>query len=396
MIIRRKWCLLFVTFWLLMLPKHAALAQTTLAGSKSIFEIWMPAVAALVGGLISGILGPLLKDVVIQRWNERRADKKLQDQIERSYFAPISASAEKVIWRMSEIILEKRAHFLLLKTCPRNFSQYKRISTLYRIAALLGWIRAISLELSALPRGGFGATSPVFKALAKVQSALADGHGVEKRRVRSFCTGCGIDVSTLTESQFASLAASFEVAMYALATDELRKNHHHLVDSTTLQQEFVCRGLLKLLEDHGLNHSLEDQKFLSSIPSLIGFLGYREALIYREWQDAIGDAMIVKDELSTARRYRIIGFEEFERLIASGTFNWIEPFREFIEDVDFETPDLTDERPKHLRDLAEGVAAVLVAISDSSQGELVNPEALKRARQILGSRHSDKNSMSVT
>ena len=379
----RTWCMCWLLPWLCLLPKQGALAQAASAVGRSSSEIWMPALAALVGGLISGILGPLLKDVFIQRWNERRSDQKLRGQIEQNYFAPLSASAEKLIWRMSEILISQRSHFLMLKTNPKDFSQYKRLSTLYRIAALLGWIRAINLELSALPRGGFGITSPVFKALSKVQSAMADGHGVEERRIRSFCKACDINISALAGDQLSSLAASFEVAMYAIAGDELRDNHHHLLNSTVLHQEFICRSLLQFLADKGLVCSLNEEQFRSVLESLVGCLGYREALIYREWQDAIGDAVIVKDEYSTARKYRIISFEEFERLLVSGTFNWVKPLRKFIEDVDFESLDLMDERPKHLHDLTKGVAEVLVAISDSSQGVLVNPTALERAQKML-------------
>lgn len=380
---KHAWSRWLTLAWLCILPKETALAQVASAGGKTDYEIWMPALAALAGGLISGVIGPLLKDVAIQRWNEQHTDKKLRSQIEQSYFAPLSASAEKLIWRMSEIIITGRSQFLMRKTHPKNFSQYKRISTLYRIASLLGWIRAIHLELSALPHGGFGSSSPVFKALAKVQSALADGHNVEEQRVRLFCTTCGIDLSKLTKDQLTSLASSFEVAMYTLVGDELSQDHLHLVNSNTLRQEFICRGLLQFMEEKGLICSLDDQALRSILPNLIGGLGCREALIYREWQDAIGDAKIVKDELSTSRRYRIIGFEEFTRLLMSGASDWIEPFQEFIEDVDFENSDPADERPKHLRDLAQGVASVLVAISNSSQNALVNHAALERAGQIL-------------
>jgi hypothetical protein len=374
-------CLSSFLYFLILDP--GALAQAAPAGAKTRSEIWMPALAALTGGLISGVLGPLLKDVAIQHWNECRSDDKLREQIEQSYFAPLSASAEKLIWRMSEMLVDRRTHFLLLKTHPKDFSQYKRLSTLYRVAALLGWMRAISLELSALPRGGFGANSPVLKALGKVQSTLADGHDVEERRLRSFRQACGIDVSALTNNKFGSLAARFETTVYALVDEEVRNNHRHLLSSEPLHQEFICRGLLNFLADKKLACSLDDQALRSVFPSLVGCLGYREVLIYREWQDAIGDAVIMKDEHSTARRYRIIGFEEFERLMDADTHSWTKPLKQFIEDVDFENPDPMDERPKQLLDLAKGVAEVLVAISTSSQGALVNPIALTRAQRML-------------
>ncbi len=380
---RRAWGMCWLLSWLYFFPNQGALAQAASTVGRSGSEIWMPALAALVGGVVSGIVGPILRDIVLQKWNQSRSEKTLREQIEQNYFAPLSASAEKLIWRMSEILISKRSHFLLLKASPKDFNQYKRLSTLYRIAALLGWIRAINLELSALPRGGFGATSPVFKALAKVQSAMADGHGVEERRIRSFCKACNINISALSKDQLSSLAASFEVAMYTIAGDELRDNHHHMLSSTKLHQEFVCKSLVQFLVDKQLVCSIDGENFSTILEGLVSCLGYREALIYREWQDAIGDAVIVKDEHSMARKYRIIGFEEFGRLLVSGIFNWIKPLREFIEDVDFESLDSMDERPRHLHDLTKGVAEVLVAISENGQSALVNPAALEQARKIL-------------
>lgn len=277
------------------LGSSEAFAQVNTTG-KAGFELWMPALAALVGGLISGVLGPFLKDVVIQRWNERRLDRRLKEQILESYFAPLSAAAEKITWRMAEIFLEKRPHFLLLKTRPADYNNYKRLSTLYRIAALLGWIRALNLELSALPRGGFGVASPFLPALGKVQSALADGHDVEETRIRSFCAACDIDLNGVPDADVAILAARFEVEMYSIVGDEIKGSHRHLVDSSDLQQEFIGRGLLRLLSDNGFPHSLDDDAFRAALPKMIACLGYREALIYREWQESIGDAVIVKDE----------------------------------------------------------------------------------------------------
>src|SRR6516225_7876018 len=123
---RRAWGLCWLLLWLCLIPERGVLAQAAPVVAKTTFEIWMPAVAALVGGLLSGILGPLLKDVVIQRWNERRSDQRLREQIEQSYFAPLSASAEKLIWRMSEILMDQRPHFLMLKTNPKDYNRYKR------------------------------------------------------------------------------------------------------------------------------------------------------------------------------------------------------------------------------------------------------------------------------
>ncbi|WP_204320594.1 hypothetical protein, partial [Klebsiella pneumoniae] len=71
----------------------------------------------------------------------------------RQYLAPLSESCEKIVWRSKEIFIDKRHAFLKTSTLPLDFNAYKRISTLYRIATLIGWIRGMNLELRALPRG---------------------------------------------------------------------------------------------------------------------------------------------------------------------------------------------------------------------------------------------------
>lgn len=358
-----------------------AFAQAVPAPVKSGSELWMPVWATLAGGFIGSLLGPIIKEIAMQTWSAWRSEKVQREQIEQSYFAPLSAASEKLIWRMSEIFIDNRAQFLLIKTLPKDYNTYKRLSTLYRIAAVIGWIRALNLELNALPRGGLGASSPVLKALSTVQSALADGHGVEERRFRSFCGKFDIDLASLDKKRLATLSASFEVVMYSLAGDDMKKSHRHLRDSKPLHQEFICRGLVQFLGENEVTHSLDDDKFRQLLPELIECLGYRESLIYREWQEAIGDAMIVKDEHSAARRYRIVGFEEFERMMSAGSFSWAAALRDLVEDVSFEPFDPTDERPKHLRDLAKGVATVLIEIHDK-HASIVNTAAVERARQI--------------
>ena len=120
----------------------------------------------------------------------------------------------------------------------------------------------------------------------------------------------------------------------------------------------------------------------------IGPISFREALIYRDWQDAIGDAVLARDE-DSPRRYKIIGYEKFEEILQSQSL-WMEVFRDSIVDIDFESVDPSDFRAKQLHDLAAGVSKVLVAISSTDESDLVHRAALDVAGKIIAKWESSK------
>ena len=62
----------------------------------------------------------------------------------------LAADAVNLLWRLDEILFKQRGQYLSENAPPTPFNQYKLISTCYRIAAILGWIRAIRLEQSYL------------------------------------------------------------------------------------------------------------------------------------------------------------------------------------------------------------------------------------------------------
>ena len=110
-------------------------------------------------------------------------------------------------------------------------------------------------------------------------------------------------------------------------------------------------------------------------------MSYREALIYRDWQDAIGDAMLEKDP-DSVRRFRIVGYERFEEILKGESF-WMVAFRGSIDDIDFEAIDPNDLRAKQLKNLAVDVANVLISLSRTEEKDLVDGSALERASEIV-------------
>lgn len=373
-----------IIFLLALLPaillSSAAISDNAPMSSNITTSIWWVPVAAALIGAVSALLTPLIKDLLIQRLNENWATSNKQREIFRNYAAPLVASCDKLMWRFSEIFIESRHQFLKTATLPLVFNDYKRRSTLYRIASLLGWIRAIHLELSALPRGASGFLTPVSKAIANVQSALADGPYVELHRLEQICTVWRIPLDGISEDDRKSLAARFEVQLYNLAGNSLKDDSDHLKKLDNEQKLGVCIKLSSYLCKELRRIELDNVVIAETVNQAISALSYREALIYRDWQDAIGDAMLEAD-LDSIRRFKIIGYQKFEEILA-GDAAWMRVFRGSIDDIDFDAIDANDFRAKQLRDLASGVASIVVRLAETEEKDLISEPVLEVARRL--------------
>ena len=341
---------------------------------------WLPLASALIGA-ISALIAPFVKDVLIQLWNEKRAKLDSQHEIFRNYAAPLTASSEKLIWRFSEIFLGNRHYFLKVAAMPFIYNEYKRKSTLYRIASLLGWIRAIHLELSALPRGASGFLTSISEAIGKIQGALADGPHVEVHRLEQLCAVWRLEIGSLLGEQKKSLATKVEVKLYELAGDNLKHDSRYIGNMTAEEKAKVCRSLANFLCDELRRAKLDEGVISETMNQAVAAMSYREALIYRDWQDAIGDAMLEKDP-DSVRRFRIAGYAKFEEILR-GEPPWIEVFRESINDIDFECIDPTDFRAKQLKDLSIAVSKLLISISRTEEKDLIDKSAFEVANKLV-------------
>ncbi len=130
-------------------------------------------------GTVLGLLSAVVTSFIIP-YVQRRMEKAEEKRgIYEKYAQPLAADAVNLIWRLDEILFEHRGQYLLEQAPPTPFNEYKRISTCYRIAAILGWIRAIRLEQSYLFYGDQVAVDALRRAVVDFESALADSPRVE-------------------------------------------------------------------------------------------------------------------------------------------------------------------------------------------------------------------------
>ena len=149
---------------------------------------WFSALdARLQTGIIAAavtLIGILLKDLAINTLQERRRTRQSVLSVYRSYADPLTSAATHLLWRLNEIFY-KESYYLKPEGEPTEFERYKQISTLYRLASLLGWIQAYRRELAFLPEAAPGKLRPLRDAITEFQMALADGSHVELQRLES-------------------------------------------------------------------------------------------------------------------------------------------------------------------------------------------------------------------
>jgi hypothetical protein len=355
-------------------PSLAASAPVTCPSATSMW--WVPLASALIG-VVAALATPFVKDVFIQAQNDRRAKLASQREIFRNYAAPLTASSEKLIWRFREIFIENRHQFLKTATLPLVYNEYKRKSTLYRMATLLGWVRAIHLELSALPRGASGLLTPISKAIGAVQSALADGPHVELHRLEQLCAVWRIEIPENVKN---NLATKIEVKLYELAGEKLKHESDYTRHLSHEEKTRLCQALATFLCQELGRAKPDDRVIEETVNQAITAMLYREALIYRDWQDAIGDAMLENDP-DSIRKFKIIGYKKFEDILSGDTL-WMGAFRDIINDIDFEYVNPNDFRAKQLKDLSRAVSNLLISLSGTEERDLVDTSALESATRL--------------
>ncbi len=351
----------------------AALTHAAVQASSTPLPVAAPPASSMVVwaaiiGATSALLVSILKDYLFERLKERRVREQSEATVYRQYLAPLSESCEKIVWRSKEIFIDKRHAFLKTSTLPLDFNAYKRISTLYRIATLIGWIRGMNLELRALPRGKTNVATPISKQIAAFQKALADGPHVELHRLTRLSALWGIDLTRLDQTCQAALAMRFEVEAHTATEGKLKSDPDPLRSLPVDKKLEICRRLAAYLAKETGGKAPDDDVVRETVERAVGGLSYREALLYRDWQDALGDAMIERDP-DSVRRFRIIGYEKFTRLLETDA-PWFAVLSRSIDDIDFDEIDPSDFRSQQLRDLSAAVASILIGIAGTKDASL--------------------------
>jgi hypothetical protein len=272
--------------------------------------------AALIAAAVS-LLTVGLSEVFL-RMRARRAAKQTIRETYQKYADPLALSSTALFWRLREAFDRRGGGFYLKGHVHlTRYEHYKALSTLYRMANLLGWILALRRELLFLPRTNPEEGERLDSALQRFTLALAEGGHVETRRVESLIGLWGVGVGAPPDA----------VARAGIQVDRRLKSflHENMASSASDLSDGDKLRLSQLVAD-AMTEALgcervADGVVLETHNRAMFYLSVREAWIYRDWQAAIGDVML-QEAQPGARLFEVLGYKDFEtlRVIQKGRF----------------------------------------------------------------------------
>jgi hypothetical protein len=326
---------------------------------------------------LAGVLvGLLVRDIVMARLLARqKREQEIQDRSQaaasarlndvRTYADPLYEAARSLSFRLDEIIQVRNPGYLLSGAPATTFIDYKRLSTSYRLASLLGWIRAFRRERSYLDAQGHAEGEETQGAIAKIEAALADGQHVEDSRLLDLMSLWHLDPSSIADTRLRiQLATSIEAERHRAFGD---KSNWSTEGLNEMEGAELVRGCANFLS-YALKADIPDELVRSTTPAALLYLNIREAYIYRDWQAAIGDFMIVEASHGP-RRFEVRGFGSFEDAYLSSRSGenmlqrrWFDRLEALFFNLDMSDGNIFDARRAQIKRLFEelkGLEAVL-------------------------------------
>jgi len=293
----------------------------------------------LLPGLLTGSVTVaifLTKDIVLAYLVAKKDEQKKERERLRLYVEPLVVSASKLFWRLDEVFnAEGRGVYLRSDVPDSEYNRYKKVSTLYRLASLLGWKRAFRRELMLVNIDLVSDFDKVEKALVDLEKSLADGSSVELQRLSNIEEVWRVDLKDkISNQRRAEVAVRIEQLLDSLDTLEIFSGKTEIESSSNLLQT-VPDALARLFKSF-LNIEIPSATVDATRAQITNALCIREAWVYREWQEAIGDLMI-ENISHSGRRFDIIGYQKFSEICGQGSTGdrlFLDKLKRLVVDID--------------------------------------------------------------
>lgn len=337
--------------------------------------------SALLGTLL-GLVSAVVTSFIIPYVQKRMEKVEQKRGIYEKYAQPLAADAVNLLWRLDEILFTQRGQYLSEDAPSTPFNQYKRISTCYRIAAILGWIRAIRLEQSYLFYGDQAAVEDLRDAVIDFESALADSPRVEARVLNELARLWGIELPEDAD-RLAGATAQFVADVQHFFSIYALTRYQDLAALDDQRGLEVARQVAGSITGALVQRPVSDQELTATCRTALTIIGVRQAWIYRDWQQAIGD-MMIREIGGALRRFDIIGYGAFETLDRQGDNPWVARLRDVVIGIDVARPKPEDLRLEQLSNVARATASLVCSIERLDlERRVLDPKACHLARKFL-------------
>ena len=301
----------------------------------------------------------IIRDVLFPLFTEKKKKKEKIRTICEKYAHPLARDSISLFYRLREIIDDKRNMYLRSDSLNNRFNIYKFNSTIYRLACLIGWLRALKLEQSYLLHPPVPSDFKINDIILKLEEALADGPHIEKDIIIKLCKLWGIKIPDNEE----------RLKRICIITDEVRnkyssKNHPDF-NMESIDENKKIEILTTISKK--ISGILECKEISSAIISetkdrASKILSPKQALVFRDMQNAIGDVMI-KEVAVSERRFEVIGYSEFNEMLTNKNC-WIKELKNIFLDVDFNVRDDSDYRTLQIENIMKACANIVLAINN--------------------------------
>lgn len=312
-----------------------------------------------------------------------------EKQAVRDNAEALAVAASDLLWRLKEITQDGSGYYIAPNAPGGDYYDYKRGSTTFRLAAVLGALRLIDRKTHALGEARLGGSSALFSAIQTFSATLADGPPQEYLRAARLCDVWGLPPFPAAKSEGAPFdphgmhdAARFDEALRKYMPGVDVADTHALVGALmTLSREELLELFRNLAFDLAKFRGEEPpspSKVLESVEETARALAFREARLFREWQRTIGDRML--------DGARVLSFGEFEALMTDPAIRAAPCMRRLLdlfEGVDVLAEAKHDARPRQLRRLTEANAGLILALTKTSPGKsALNLETIALAKSL--------------
>ncbi|MDH3263568.1 MAG: hypothetical protein OEM24_06185 [Paracoccaceae bacterium] len=333
-------------------------------------------------GVFSAVLTILLRDVLLPWVNALKSQRQKESDLFEEYLHPILLGLEALLWRLNEALRQPgRGAYLHSSAGNSQYVEYKKISTIYRLCVVIGLFRAFERELLNVRLTDLQGSDHLRDAMKDFQATLADGKSIEFQKLDRLADLWAFGKVPEGNRDLAAVRIENEV------DKRLGGEKHKGVRSLAGNEQKELLGEIYSIINAGFQPFDETrQRDIEQDDRAVEILSMRQTWIYRDWQAAIGDAMLVADP-SGPRKYRVMGFGKFEDLWRGDRPIWLARVGELFLDFDVSGSDETDSRrmqlEKLLRTSAELVSRLLrddkrLRRAMSGTWELTEKIALKR------------------
>lgn len=335
-------------------------------------------------GVASALVTILIKDVGLHFWKESRADRKTAMAVYRNYSDPLLLASVSLFWRFRETLTDTgRGAYLKASGSGSYFDKYKFESTLFRLAVLVGWVRAYRREMTFLSLTGGEELSSLKEALSRLEGALADGAHVETQRVKSASKLWGIAIPT-EEQELSRIAVKVEQIIKSVGSTS-DGDPDLLIDLKETAQIELCQRIANCLCDQAAIDRLSAEIISETRARAVRSLSIHEAWLYRDFQSGIGD-MMIREVSGVSRRFDILGFKEFEALLHSDdeeTKRWMSRLIRVFDRLDISGADRFDARVQMLENTFLAIIDLLIALTEIDKGRsMYASNIVKEAKKL--------------